>query len=247
MEEFGNFTVSVTHDLAGGTSVAISRTADGDARMGQDPSVGEVSLGNSKAESESTSASNSDYKTTAQTGAASYVETISNSFEINPVTGEAVASATATGLVRLAAAEDDRLFVETPREATEDELRYGDFLARNRTDGRGSLPSGRTYFSVPGTPLGQGGVPLTGGLGNIGGGGALEPDAINGALERLGPGYREIALGIYRSADGTRQFRMTEGDLLGLHGDIGPHVHFESIGPGGKFIEENSHIYIIKL
>ncbi len=96
--------------------------------------------------------------------------------------------------VRVAAADDNRLTVETPKEAAEDDRLYDDFLATNRTDGRGSLPSGRTYFSIPGVPLGQGGVPLTGGLGNIGGGEALEPDVINGALEWLGPGYRELLL-----------------------------------------------------
>lgn len=43
----------------------------------------------------------------------------------------------------------------------------------------------------------------------------------------LGAGYREIDNGVFRSADGLRQFRMTDGDILGRHGDIGPHFNFE--------------------
>jgi RHS repeat-associated protein len=45
----------------------------------------------------------------------------------------------------------------------------------------------------------------------------------------LGPGSREVVpgSGVFRSADGLRQFRFTTGDILGTHGKLGPHVHFE--------------------
>ena len=36
---------------------------------------------------------------------------------------------------------------------------------------------------------------------------------------------------VFRSADGTRQFRMTDADITGSHGKIGPHVHFEKFDP----------------
>ena len=47
----------------------------------------------------------------------------------------------------------------------------------------------------------------------------------------LGKGYKEIAPGVFRSADELRQFRMTTGDILGSHGKIGPHFNFEIFNP----------------
>ena len=47
----------------------------------------------------------------------------------------------------------------------------------------------------------------------------------------LGKGYSEIAPGVFRSADGLRQFRMTTADILGSHGNIGPHFNFEIFAP----------------
>jgi len=46
----------------------------------------------------------------------------------------------------------------------------------------------------------------------------------------LGKGYQEIAPGVFRSADGLKQFRMTNADLIPTHkldGIFTPHVHFE--------------------
>jgi hypothetical protein len=57
----------------------------------------------------------------------------------------------------------------------------------------------------------------------------------------LGPEYREIRPGIFRSKDNLRQFRMVDKDIL-FKG--GPHVHFEAIGPDGREIIENSHVYL---
>ena len=76
---------------------------------------------------------------------------------------------------------------------------------------------------------------------NVGGGQLSAADAMRHGEEWLGAGYKEIAPGVYRSADGLRQFRMTDSDLLDPR--QGPHVHFESIGPDGRVIE-NSHVGI---
>ena len=84
----------------------------------------------------------------------------------------------------------------------------------------------------------------TAGYGNIGGGSTSAQNALTQANNYLGPGAKEVAPGVFRSADGTRQFRMTTGDNTGAHGDIGPHVHFESIGSDGRTITENSHVGI---
>ena len=57
------------------------------------------------------------------------------------------------------------------------------------------------------------------------------------AIEFLGPGYKEVGKpgsGVFVSADGLRQFRMTERDILGLHGSIGPHFNFETFDASGR-------------
>ena len=83
------------------------------------------------------------------------------------------------------------------------------------------------------------------GFGNIGSHGPVSPaTALAGAEKFLGAGYKEIAPGIFRSADGLRQFRMTPRDLLPTHGNIGPHVHFEALDKAGKVIE-NLHLPVL--
>jgi len=47
----------------------------------------------------------------------------------------------------------------------------------------------------------------------------------------LGNGYNEIAPGVFRSADGLKQFRMTNSDLLGKGFNDIPHIHFERYYP----------------
>lgn len=66
--------------------------------------------------------------------------------------------------------------------------------------------------------------------------------ALMNAEEWLGPGYTEIAPGVYRSANNLRQFRMTTSDLTDPA--QGPHVHFESIAPDGRTILENGHVKV---
>ena len=78
------------------------------------------------------------------------------------------------------------------------------------------------------------------GLGDVAGGSATARQALDGAVKWLGEGYTEFRKNIFRSADGSRQFRMQPSDLTSKK--QGPHVHFESIGPDGRKITENSHV-----
>jgi hypothetical protein len=80
-------------------------------------------------------------------------------------------------------------------------------------------------------------------MGNIGGHVTPIPSstALASAIRWLGQGYREIAPGVFRSADGLRQFRMTTSDLTPTHGNIGPHVHFETLNAAGV-VTENLHL-----
>ncbi len=85
---------------------------------------------------------------------------------------------------------------------------------------------------------------LTRGLGNITAHSAVGAEAALGSAQKwLGAGATEIAPGVFRSADGLRQFRMTASDLAGAHGAIGPHVHFEALDAVGK-VTENLHVPI---
>lgn len=115
--------------------------------------------------------------------------------------------------------------------------------------GRRGGGGGGSPFDAP-TPLeelaAEGGAKITEpsikGFGNIGGGITTVESALGNAQKWLGPGYKEIAPGVYRSADNTRQFRMTVSDLTDSR--QGPHVHFEAISPDGRTIIENSHVAI---
>ena len=67
------------------------------------------------------------------------------------------------------------------------------------------------------------------------------------AIEFLGEGFRDMGDGRFISADGKRQVRIGDTDILGLHGD-GPHINFEHLIPGtrGRTIpSSNMHIYLI--
>jgi hypothetical protein len=83
------------------------------------------------------------------------------------------------------------------------------------------------------------------GLGDITHAGPLKPDvALKAAQRWLGAGYKEIAPGVYRSADGLRQFRMTTSDLVGAQGKLGSHVHFEALNARGVVVE-NLHVPLL--
>lgn len=105
-------------------------------------------------------------------------------------------------------------------------------------EGRLLAAAASGFFALP---IGKGGKGLRG-LGDIAGGSATVEQALKGAERWLGSGYREIAPGVFRSADDARQFRMRTGDLTDPK--IGAHVHFESIAPNGRTIVENAHVII---
>jgi hypothetical protein len=110
---------------------------------------------------------------------------------------------------------------------------FGEFLA---TEGEAPLVQQLEQQQMTGPST------LTTGLGNISGGTTTAENALTQAEQWLGPGYQEIAPGVFRSADDTLQFRMTTSDLTDPI--QGPHVHFEAIGPDGGTIIENSHVGI---
>lgn len=79
-------------------------------------------------------------------------------------------------------------------------------------------------------------------------------EALDAASSFLGEGYRSVANGVFRSADGTRQVRMRDSDLAGDGNHAGaPHMNFEegstTTKPNGKESfkrekDKNSHVYL---
>ena len=88
----------------------------------------------------------------------------------------------------------------------------------------------------------------SGGFGDLGSHGPMSEDAaLQYGTQWVGPGYREVGpngSGVFRSANNSRQFRITDADITGGHGPLGPHVHFESLNPQGRVVE-NLHIPIV--
>lgn len=75
---------------------------------------------------------------------------------------------------------------------------------------------------------------------------SLSPDeAMEMGIHWLGDGYSQIGKpdsGVFRSADGVRQFRMDENSLLGNHAPRPGHVHFEIYAPGANRPLVNNHV-----
>lgn len=70
-------------------------------------------------------------------------------------------------------------------------------------------------------------------------------EALKAGEEFLGEGYKELGKnrGVFRSADGLRQFRMDQDSLAGNHWPHVPHVHFEIFeNPGDKRAFVNNHV-----
>ena len=63
-------------------------------------------------------------------------------------------------------------------------------------------------------------------------------DALDLAIDYLGPGYTEASPGRFVSADNAAQVRIGTGELLGLHAG-GPHINFDQLLPKYK----TSHIF----
>ncbi|MFI2288178.1 putative T7SS-secreted protein [Streptomyces niveus] len=74
-------------------------------------------------------------------------------------------------------------------------------------------------------------------------------EALQAGAEFLGEGYRELGKnrGVFRSADGLRQFRMDQDSLDGNHWPDVPHVHFEMFqNAGDKRPYANNHVPLIE-
>nr|WP_184286692.1 RHS repeat-associated core domain-containing protein [Nocardiopsis algeriensis] len=72
--------------------------------------------------------------------------------------------------------------------------------------------------------------------------------ALDAGIEFLGSGYREMGegRGVFRSADGLRQFRIDPDSLDGGHWPDFPHVHFQMFdSPGDKKNSVNNHVPLI--
>jgi len=70
-------------------------------------------------------------------------------------------------------------------------------------------------------------------------------DPLKAGEKFVGSGYKEIGKsgsGLFRSADGTRQFRIDTGSLTGAHKPGVPHGHLEIYKPGAAKPTVNNHI-----
>ena len=74
-------------------------------------------------------------------------------------------------------------------------------------------------------------------------------DALDLAIDFLGEGYVYMGNGRFVSADGLRQVRMADEDIMGKHGG-GPHINFNLLGPNpanpGQLTQifRSIHIYL---
>jgi RHS repeat-associated protein len=78
-------------------------------------------------------------------------------------------------------------------------------------------------------------------------------DALEQSLDVLGPNYKEVAPGVFRSADGQYQVRMTDSDLAGRGTKGEPHInvergstHTDAKGREVFVVQENKHVIIDK-
>jgi hypothetical protein len=90
----------------------------------------------------------------------------------------------------------------------------------------------------------------TAGRGNITSQNSLTVDQLLRAGETfLGRGYSEIGRpgsGVFRSSDGTRQFRIDNNSIQGNHAPGVPHGHLEVYAPGSTRPITNNHIPFIE-
>ena len=74
-------------------------------------------------------------------------------------------------------------------------------------------------------------------------------EALEAGERWIGEGYVELGKpgsGVFRSADGTRQFRMDGGSLLGNHAPHVPHVHLETYATGARIPSVNNHVPFVE-
>ena len=70
-------------------------------------------------------------------------------------------------------------------------------------------------------------------------------EALAAGQRWVGEGYTELGKpgsGVFRSADGLRQFRIDGNSLMGNHAPGVPHVHLETYAPGARVPTVNNHI-----
>jgi hypothetical protein len=73
-------------------------------------------------------------------------------------------------------------------------------------------------------------------------------EALTAGQRWVGHGYAELGKpgsGVFRSVDGTRQFRMDANSLMGNHPPRVPHVHLEIYAPGARVPSVNNHIRLV--
>ncbi|MEK6733625.1 MAG: hypothetical protein AABY27_00765, partial [Pseudomonadota bacterium] len=71
-----------------------------------------------------------------------------------------------------------------------------------------------------------------------------QDEALEVGKKWLEEGYREVGRpgdGVFRSADGLRQFRIDKNSILGKHDPYEPHIHLEKFDISGKKLS-NCHI-----
>ncbi len=104
------------------------------------------------------------------------------------------------------------------------------------------LPAGITKINKVDTVIAE----TLSGKGNITSSVTVSADELLEAGERfLGSEYREIGKsgsGVFRSADGSRQFRIDDNSLLGQHKPYVPHGHLETYAPKARTPTTNNHI-----
>ena len=87
------------------------------------------------------------------------------------------------------------------------------------------------------------------GKGNITSKHTLNSDeALDAGLKHLGQGYKEIGKsgsGVFRSADGTKQFRIDSNSLDGNHAPNVSHFHLETFKQGARKPTTNNHITLV--
>lgn len=70
-------------------------------------------------------------------------------------------------------------------------------------------------------------------------------EALEAGMLFLGKNYKELGRpgsGIFRSADGLRQFRIYSNSLAGKHNPRAPHAHLEAFKPNIKDPYVNNHV-----
>jgi hypothetical protein len=72
-------------------------------------------------------------------------------------------------------------------------------------------------------------------------------ESLDAGMKWIGEPFKEIGdygSGVFRSADGMRQFRIDKNSLAGAHAPGAVHVHYETYLPGDNHTTANNHVLI---